>query len=269
MGTGTVRVSDSAGGYVDATVPISLTSGGFPDASTTGPTDPELIDTFHDRLRIYTPGVYEHFQAENVYITLDTPGPVTLRNFRVSRQDPTAWFAIATGGDNDPTSLIVEDGDICNVNGPSGTTAVSASNVTARRIHIWNMDDGFTGSHLDIEGCYIHDMVPYIAGHPDGIEVNAPGIIRIVGNTILMDVQTAAVHAGTSRGPIDDVLVQGNYLDGGSYTVYVDDQGYGTPTNVRILDNAFGRNYTYGLMSIDPGDTVVEGNYWADTEEPI
>jgi len=40
------------------------------------------------------------------------------------------------------------------------------------------------------------------------------------------------------------------------------------PTNIRILNNIFYRDYHYGPFSIE-GNPVIEGNVWADTGGPV
>jgi hypothetical protein len=64
------------------------------------------------------------------------------------------------------------------------------------------------------------------------------------------------------------VLIEGNYLNGGAFTVYSREKGHGDPTNVTITDNAFGRDYLFGILSED-GDLTWTDNYWADTGEYI
>ena len=46
-----------------------------------------------------------------------------------------------------------------------------------------------------------------------------------------------------ATGPTDNILIEGNWLNGGNYTVYsVDTGGTGCPTNVRVINNQFGRD---------------------------
>jgi hypothetical protein len=69
-------------------------------------------------------------------------------------------------------------------------------------------------------------------------------------------------------GNIDDVVFQNNWCNGGNFTVYVRSAGsYGPPTNIRILNNRFGRDYHYGLYSVE-GNPVIQGNVWDDTGAP-
>jgi hypothetical protein len=94
--------------------------------------------------------------------------------------------------------------------------------------------------------------------------------IVVRNNTILLpDQQTSTVILGTYAGSIDNVLIEGNYLNGGAYTIYSRDNGngYGAPTNVTVRGNVFGRDYLYGLLSAD-GEVTWVNNTWADTGAP-
>jgi hypothetical protein len=78
----------------------------------------------------------------------------------------------------------------------------------------------------------------------------------------------AAIIIKADFGPIDDVLFENNWANGGNFTVYSRaGTSYPAPTNVRILNNRFGRDYRYGLYSID-GTIQRSGNVWADTGAP-
>jgi hypothetical protein len=88
-------------------------------------------------------------------------------------------------------------------------------------------------------------------------------------NTVLMpDQQTGTASMFTDHGPIDDVLIVDNYLNGGSFTVYAPDKAHGVPTNLRIVRNKFGRDYMFGVLR-SAGPLVWEDNVWADTGKPV
>ena len=62
----------------------------------------------------------------------------------------------------------------------------------------------------------------------------------------------------TNVGPIDNMVVTGNYLYGGSYTVYLRDKGTGNgaPTNSAVVDNVFAAS-TSGVFAscLDNGNS--------------
>jgi hypothetical protein len=78
----------------------------------------------------------------------------------------------------------------------------------------------------------------------------------------------AALQIKSDLGPIRNVTVDGNFLNGGNYVIFSRDGGNGTPQGIKITNNRFGRNFRYGILS-KSGDITWSGNRWADTGEPI
>lgn len=250
---------------------------GFPTAATTGPVNESAIpDEASGRLTSSFDGqVLENFHATEVVVVHDD---VTIRNFRVTRDDPNLWFAIAlmehaeTGIDVQGT--VIEDGQIITRDSagnpvPSQGTGINGSHVTIRRVDISYVENAVACRECVVEDNYFHDLVEANDAHNDGFQAGKGANIVIRNNTISVpDQQTSAIILGTSAGPIDNVLIEGNFLNGGAYTVYSRDKGDGPPTNVTITGNAFGRDYLYGILSAD-GSLTWTNNTWADTGETI
>lgn len=112
--------------------------------------------------------------------------------------------------------------------------------------------------------------------HSDGIEIYGGSNYKIWGNNIMLTAPsgswltaTGAINVSDDSSVIDNVEIHGNWLGGGSYTLYVDDKfGYNI-SNVKITDNVFygipptGRA-AYGPIFIRSGGTVTTntGNKW-------
>ena len=102
--------------------------------------------------------------------------------------------------------------------------------------------------------------------------------IKLIHNTFLNSHdQTSAIALFQDFGVPTNVLVQGNYLAGGGYTVYGGAGSKGTPTNIVFKDNTFGRDFypqagSYGPVaywnSTGTGNTWI-GNVWAATSTPV
>jgi hypothetical protein len=225
----------------------------------------------------YDGQVLENFHARDMLIYHDN---VTVRNFRITRSNRDSWFAIAimdhadTGRDVVGTSF--EDGQIITRNPatgepwPSGGIGINGSFFTARRLDISYMEDGVSGREFVVEDCYIHDLVRFGGAHNDGISSGSGKNYVVRHNSIVLGDQTGAVMMGTNKGTIDTVLIENNFLNGGSYTIYSRDNGHGPPTNVTVRGNAFGRDYNHGILSKEPdGKVTWENNTWADTGEYI
>jgi hypothetical protein len=91
------------------------------------------------------------------------------------------------------------------------------------------------GSNTVVEDSYIHDL----------------------------DMCSAAILLTTEAGPIDNVLISRNVLNGGNYTIYAG-RGVRVP-NIRVQDNSFGRQYVYGLLSSRGARLLWKNNIWSDT----
>lgn len=166
------------------------------------------------------------------------------------------------------SGLLVEDVEIA---GNGCSAGIVFGGYTARRVHVYGCADGLkAGNNTTIENSYIHDLYKTSTSHNDGIQSPGGSNIVIRNNNIAhRKQQTSAILLQTDNAPIDNVLIEGNWLDGGNFVVYSrNHKGGGDPTNVRIINNRFGRNYVYGLFSID-GMVKKSGNVWDDTGEPI
>jgi hypothetical protein len=82
------------------------------------------------------------------------------------------------------------------------------------------------------------------------------------------DQQTSCVLIGADLDSISNVVVEGNYLNGGNYTVYAGADRGNSATGIKIINNRFGRDFVFGPKSVD-GNITWSGNVWADTGAPV
>ena len=163
--------------------------------------------------------------------------------------------------------VLIEDVEIDGT-GDVRSIAVSGGNYTLRRANVHDVGDGpRMGSNTVVEDSWIHDLVVEKGSHNDGIQSTGGSNIRILRNRIEHPhEQTSCILIGADLGPIHDVLIQGNLLNGGNYTVYAGgDEGY---SDIRIVGNRFGRDAVYGTHSLQPG-VEFSGNVWDDTGKPV
>lgn len=75
---------------------------------------------------------------------------------------------------------------------------------------------------------------------------------------------------GKKDVPVTKIQVYGNYLNGGNYTVSVEDgkKGDGFVTGVVFRDNAFGDNHRYGPGRLQ-GPQAWSGNVWAASGDAV
>ncbi len=79
----------------------------------------------------------------------------------------------------------------------------------------------------------------------------------------------SALKFSTENGTLDTIVIEGNYLYGGNYTIYMDDKkrGHGPTTNATISDNVIeAGSFAHGWRTYDPhhsqtwtDNTVVSG----------
>jgi hypothetical protein len=203
-------------------------------------------------------------------------GPVVIEadNVRIRRSliRTSARYAIRVmpgfGG------LVVEDTEIDGL-GQSGP-AVASGGYTLRRVDIHDVTEGpRVGTGSVIESSYIHDLVRCSGCHIDALQSTGGSNIVIRGNNLQAynaatdDPMNAAYQFGEEFAPLRNVLVEGNLLNGGNYTV---NGGGGGTTDAQVVfrDNVFQRNFRYGaISSLGPGVDFDESNVWADTGAPV
>ena len=204
---------------------------------------------------------------------LDIDGPViidvdgaVIRNSRIRGTGPTGVL-VRSG------SVRIERTEISGF-----ANGISGDHWTANGVDIHSTtEDGVKlGNGVTLENSWIHDLNPSTGAHADGAQMQAGLVdVAIKGNSI--DLSTtreanSAIFLAPDMGPdsAGPVLISGNWVDGGNYTLYVVDGDHGkyVVSNITVSDNKFGRSHQYGPASITVPITQ-SGNVWTDTGEPI
>jgi hypothetical protein len=93
------------------------------------------------------------------------------------------------------------------------------------------------GNDCIVRGCYIHDPMGQPAGHYDGIQVSgANNNVLIEWNNIKW-VDTSAIFTKPDFGPIANVTVTHNRLEGGGFRIYWDNQTGKGLTGGKMIEN--------------------------------
>lgn len=240
----------------------------YPDETTTGV--PEGIDLKPSGSRTITQDGTVIDGLEVTGTILVEAKDVVIRNTRILNSGEYA-IRVADGGEN----LLVEDSEIDGQG--KGAAAVAFSDYTLRRVHIFNVREGprVSGGDVTIEDSFIHQLIQREGDHADVIQVVSGKNIQVRGNRLdaynpdAGSLGNAAFMFGEDHGDVDDCLVEGNYLNGGNYTV---NGGGGKTTEAAcvFLDNSFGRDHRFGPAA-NLGDNVEwdASNLWIDTDSPI
>ena len=172
------------------------------------------------------------------------------------------------------TGFKLLDAEIIGVNAIANPCAVgvNGSGVTLVRVDIHDCTDGIhPGSNSSVVDSYIHDLwlgtdaagVRVVMTHNDGIQLLAGSHFVFEHNRIdIGHHQNAAIFVKSDFGPITDVRIDRNHLDGGSYTVFGGETTAGTVTDVSLTDNVFGPSPLYGHLfkSRWTGPLLITGN---------
>lgn len=156
------------------------------------------------------------------------------------------------------TGAVVEYCDIIGpINGISGTGIFRFNDFS----HVENGVNVYGPSMINDN--YIHDMSGTPEAHFDGIEINGGGGTSIIHNTIINDNdQTSAIMMDNYFGGIHGIVIDGNYLAGGGYTVYVDDRFTNTTIDdIQITNNYLGQGFWGYYAFYDNQNVILSGNH--------
>jgi len=215
-----------------------------PWAHNTGPTTPESL-TPAGYTVISTPGaVVEGYDfSDTVTIAANN---VTLRNFRITG----GLYGIRVNAGT--TGFVAEDGEII---GSSSAGIYANGQITARRLHIHDHQaDGMKieGSNSLIEACFIEKLGMVAGAHADGNQSYAGNNITFRGNNFWMPHPGTPNFPGGSyksnsahiiKGSSQNFYIDGNWMNGGAYTMYC------TSPNTHVTNNFFGRDFNFGTRN--------------------
>jgi hypothetical protein len=211
---------------------------GLPDADNTGVPAGKSLTVISGNYTISTAGAVVDGKEIRGCVEVRAAN-VTIRNSRIVA--PGCFNAVR----NFSTGLTMSDVEIsC---GNSHGTGVTATNYTVIRADISGCENGFNvGGSVVVEDSYIHDLYALDGAHTDGAQFNqGASNITFRHNTILSPAPggTSAIIMWDENDPQNsNVLITGNLLAGGTYTLYCPRNN---SSNVNIVGNRFG-NYEYG-----------------------
>jgi hypothetical protein len=216
--------------------------------------------------------VYENFTSSCLEIDADN---VTLRNFII-----TCDGSYGIQQYNGRQGTLIEDGEIT---GRLQSSGMYGQGFTARRLYIHHgegdaikMANRTPGLTL-VEDSFVECMgVGVPEPHTDAVQIEAvvthPGITFRGNNFDMPNTGTyprpncpnAAAASGifTVTDGNTNITVDGNWLNGGTYTIDVEAAG------LNVINNLFGREYQYGVSRGNFGGTWTN-NRWEDTLEII
>lgn len=238
-----------------------LAACGFPNAANTGPAGVLTVVTGNVDLAV-DGMVYADIEVRGC---IDVTGQnVTIRNVRVAGNG-CFWGII-----NHSTGLTIEDSEV-SCGGPG--TGIGYQNLYVVRTEIRNCENGLDVSvngHVTVRDSWIHDMITANGAHTDGAQFGQGAeFVLLDHNTIDIPAPggTSAVIMWDEGDPQNrEVLISGNLLSGGTYTLYCGRSG--PVVHVTVTGNRFGP-HEFGSSNACGDGEVWTGNVVDATGAPL
>jgi hypothetical protein len=190
---------------------------------------------------------------------------VTLRNVRI-RCSSLYGVRVASGA----TGVLIEDVEIDGL-GSTSTKGIVGTQLTARRVNVHSLLTAFVLQRQSAyEDSFVHDLV----GDGSGILMSGGSNVTLRGNSLrVSQALDAVVEVRSAVQPIQDVLVEGNFLDGAGRAFSASGDGPGGASfpcsGVVVRKNRFGRASLNSSRAVGVSGFVWEDNVWDDTGEQI
>lgn len=174
----------------------------------------------------------------------------------------------------DVSGLVVEDVEIDGA-GVVGV-AVCCGGYTLRRVNIHDVVDGpRLGDQVVITDSIVHRLERAEGSHNDTLQSTGGSGVVVRSNTLLAwrpdtnDPFNASLQLGSEQAErLAGVVVEGNYMNGGNYTVNVRPDT--EATHVVLRNNLFGRDHRYGATRALPDGVLWGGgNVYVDNGAPV
>ncbi len=226
---------------------------GFPDASTTGPTSAQLDE--REPEKVEEEGAIIEGVEINGQLTI-TADNVTVRNARINTDGAYGILVDEVDGITIEDVEIIGHGTDCSAGiAPFGTW-------TARRVDVSNCEDGVKmAGGQQLHDSYVHDLAAGESTHNDAVQITHGEGSVISGNRLIAPSQNAAIMLSSNFGPVANWMIADNWLEGGTYTVYVREQGHGDPRAITLRANQWQPDsWQYGPYDIDGDGVTLEDN---------
>jgi hypothetical protein len=257
---------------------------GVPPGTVLSTTVPAGVQVVEDSWRVVNDGtVIDGKDIQNKWVDIEANN-VTIRNSRIKAPDGAYW-AVYNANEN-KSGLTILNSEIYSANG-AHNGIITSDNTTVCGVHGHNFENiaVVQGDHNVLQGNYFHvnQAAPDTAEpHSDVVEIRVGTDIKLLGNRLTQtnpdgswQQNTGAIYAAATWGDIYQLVITGNWLGGGTYSMYLTTVDVGVPAVLRTADvtnNQWYRNsYAYGTHDYKPPWTprTWSGNKFSDNGQTI
>lgn len=206
---------------------------------------------------------------------LDIDGTLTIRasdvTVRNTRVHGSAFQLVKV--EDGATGVVLHRLEVDGEGREEGASGIVGGSPTITRTRVTGVENGFVpGTGTRIRHSYVHGLAAPGSPHYDGIQIDGDvRDISVTGSTV--DVtdhgQTSAVMVDNYFGPSTGVVIDGNLLMGGGFTVYADGAFSGSDEiTVSYTDNRMVAGH-YGYSLVRGADVDWAGNVIDATGAPV
>ncbi len=247
-----------------------------PDATNTGVPSGTNLTAYTGPMTITTAGTVIDGKIITGSLVISANN-VTIKNSRIHA---TGYYGITSDG---PTNTRIIYSELYAQTGDTQYVGLVASNTFFCGNYVHGFENALTiGANNMIQANFIEKLgSPEASPHYDGIEIYSGNNSKIYGNNILMTnksggwlLDTGAINITPTWSSISGVIVHGNWLGGGSYTLNLDEQGGYSLTNLTVTNNRWYGSAPKGYAAFGPIRdpsliTTNSGNVWDSTNQPL
>jgi hypothetical protein len=220
--------------------------------------------------------------AGQVIDGLEVHGDISITANNVTIKNTKVFGRINVGYTH--SGVLIQDVEVDHSAGPTTESSIGDTGFTCIRCYVHGIGSGIrAGDNVTVQDSYVFiGKSPGDTAHKTALGDNGGAHLVFKHNNLscIDDYCSAAFSLYGDFAQIDDVLVQNNLFNTtGSYCTYggsVASKPYPHATNVRYLDNHFGRVYSakcgqYGPLASWENNTgnVWSGNVRDDTGQPV
>jgi hypothetical protein len=249
-----VTVDGFMGWRLAASGSSSPRPGGKPGPLNTGVPSGTVLTRHNGNMIITTPGAtYDRLDIHG-FVTIQAPNVTITRSIIRGGVAPTGSNpGIVTATSTATTNFRLTDSELVPEFPSVAIDGMRGWNYTLLRVNIHGTSDSakIIGDNATIQNSWLHDTVYYAhdpwhnngPSHNDGVQVLNGHHVRILNNTITGG-SNSALQVTQGNGAVSDLWFDGNWADGGSCTLNINNYPLPTMSGVIVNDNRFGHHTT-------------------------